>query len=203
MKKDPKKQDHIYAEALRLFAEKGFPDTTIDDIVDAVGVGKGTFYSYFPNKEAVLLGLIKESFTQAQKAIAQSYRLSGGAAENISRAFRAHIKFFQRQKDFIKLLEGVKIQYFSVITTLFMDCFAQDLVRYREMIALEIKAGHMRRIDIDVFFLSLMGISHMFIFREIKMGIPIREKDLKHIQDVILHGLLIESGSSKNHQESK
>ncbi|SRR5579885_2599339 len=45
----------ILASALRLFAERGYPDTTIDAITEAADVGKGTFFNYFPTKEHLVM----------------------------------------------------------------------------------------------------------------------------------------------------
>jgi AcrR family transcriptional regulator len=39
--------------ALRLFAERGFQETTVEDITEAADVGKGTFFNYFPTKEHI------------------------------------------------------------------------------------------------------------------------------------------------------
>lgn len=44
----------IQKEALRLFLAKGFDDTTIEDIAEAVEVSPSTFFNYFPSKEAVV-----------------------------------------------------------------------------------------------------------------------------------------------------
>lgn len=44
----------IQKEALRLFLEKGYEETTIEDIADAVEISPSTFFNYFPSKEAVV-----------------------------------------------------------------------------------------------------------------------------------------------------
>lgn len=44
-------------EAARLFANYGYPNTTVEAITDAADVGKGTFFNYFPSKEHVLIAL--------------------------------------------------------------------------------------------------------------------------------------------------
>lgn len=43
---------------MRLFAERGFRDTTTDDIATAVGVTRRTFFLHFTSKDEVLLGHI-------------------------------------------------------------------------------------------------------------------------------------------------
>ena len=44
----------IQKEALRLFLKKGFEETTIEDIAEAVEISPSTFFNYFPSKEAVV-----------------------------------------------------------------------------------------------------------------------------------------------------
>jgi AcrR family transcriptional regulator len=48
------KKDHILKAAIGEFAKKGFTRTTISNIAGAAGIGKGTVYEYFKNKEEII-----------------------------------------------------------------------------------------------------------------------------------------------------
>ncbi|WP_101846067.1 TetR/AcrR family transcriptional regulator [Halobacillus sp. Marseille-P3879] len=49
------KKDKMIDTCIALFGRKGFRETSIQDIVDANGMTKGTFYYYFKSKEDVLV----------------------------------------------------------------------------------------------------------------------------------------------------
>jgi AcrR family transcriptional regulator len=48
-------RERLFVAAVQLFAEKGFAETTVEDITNAADVGKGTFFNYFPSKEHILI----------------------------------------------------------------------------------------------------------------------------------------------------
>ncbi|MDR1387905.1 MAG: TetR/AcrR family transcriptional regulator [Propionibacteriaceae bacterium] len=54
----------ILDAASELFAEKGYEATTVADILDAVGMGKGTFYHYFDSKQEVLEAFVERLTAQ-------------------------------------------------------------------------------------------------------------------------------------------
>jgi TetR/AcrR family transcriptional regulator, fatty acid metabolism regulator protein len=57
----------ILEAAARTFAERGFHRTTIRDIARAADIGDGTIYHYFPNKTALLLGLLHQLNTTDER----------------------------------------------------------------------------------------------------------------------------------------
>ena len=53
-------KNNIFEVAGRLFKEKGYDNTTVDEITKEAGIGKGTFFNYFPTKEALLQDFIRQ-----------------------------------------------------------------------------------------------------------------------------------------------
>lgn len=70
-------KEAIYEKTVRLIKDKGMRTVTVDDIVTAVGIGKGSFYTYYPSKEACLFETIKrcerEAFSRIEEMISSGY----------------------------------------------------------------------------------------------------------------------------------
>jgi AcrR family transcriptional regulator len=66
VKKPDERRSELIACAQKLFYLKGYESTSVRDIVDEVGVAKGTFYYYFDSKTAVLEAVVDELIAQAQ-----------------------------------------------------------------------------------------------------------------------------------------
>ncbi|MEZ4638793.1 MAG: TetR/AcrR family transcriptional regulator [Caldilineaceae bacterium] len=68
-----KEYDERYAEFLdvaqRLFYTKGYAQTPVQEIIDAIGVAKGTFYHYFDSKGDLLDALIERMLTQQLQSL--------------------------------------------------------------------------------------------------------------------------------------
>src|SRR5882672_6259927 len=62
-------RDAIWTAAIDLFAEKGFEETTVDDIVDAAGTSRRTFFRHFESKRDLLAQPIVSYGASLTKAI--------------------------------------------------------------------------------------------------------------------------------------
>jgi AcrR family transcriptional regulator len=70
-------RERIFRAALELFAERGFMETTVEDITEAADVGKGTFFNYFPTKEHVLATYGAERLANVERALKRARSTDG------------------------------------------------------------------------------------------------------------------------------
>jgi AcrR family transcriptional regulator len=73
--------------AARLFAEHGYHETSVPDIVQAAGVGHGTFYEYFGSRRDILLALTKPIVDARE-------RLPSLKSQNLADRIRAEIFWY-------------------------------------------------------------------------------------------------------------
>jgi AcrR family transcriptional regulator len=62
-------RERLFRSALKLFSQKGFAETTVEDITEAADVGKGTFFNYFPSKDHILLAFGEMQLSKLESAI--------------------------------------------------------------------------------------------------------------------------------------
>ncbi|WP_161630970.1 TetR/AcrR family transcriptional regulator [Niveispirillum irakense] len=79
-KENPDKADIIIASAARLFREKGVRAVSIDEIVQASGIAKGTFYLYFKTKDDLLEKLAIAVVRQMARSVAAEGLKEGSSA---------------------------------------------------------------------------------------------------------------------------
>lgn len=73
--------------ASRLFAEHGFHETSVPDIVAAAGVGHGTFYEYFGSRRDILLALTAQVAEKRE-------RLPSLRSQNLAERIRSEIFWY-------------------------------------------------------------------------------------------------------------
>lgn len=61
------KKQQVMKKAYKLFIEKGFQATSIQDILDYSGISKGTFYNYFSSKTELVIQALKVIFQELEK----------------------------------------------------------------------------------------------------------------------------------------
>ena len=82
------RREELLAIAARLFAEKGFRNTTVRDIADAAGILSGSLYHHFDSKESIVDELLSSFLAETMTA----YETAIAGAETHTDALRALVQ---------------------------------------------------------------------------------------------------------------
>jgi AcrR family transcriptional regulator len=82
--------------AIAVFGEKGFQEATMDEIAERAGFGKGTFYNYFDDKQALLAAAFEEAYDGLVALVVDYFDEARGAVparpvRDVFHGFIAHL----------------------------------------------------------------------------------------------------------------
>lgn len=86
------------------FAERGFHPTSVSDIVDCVGVGKGVFYWYFPSKDELLLEILREAHHDLRRAQIQMIGDEHDPIRRLELGIEASLRWSADHPDILRLV---------------------------------------------------------------------------------------------------
>ncbi len=78
----------ILQAAAEILEEKGYRDTSIDDIALKVGISRGTIYTHFPGKQDIIIALIARDLMACLEAIGQIRQQALSVQEKLEQIFK-------------------------------------------------------------------------------------------------------------------
>jgi AcrR family transcriptional regulator len=82
------RKNEIVTAAKKLFFETGYDATSIQDIIDSLGIAKGTFYHYFKSKDELLDSLVDQLMKDMSLRLQPIAASKKSAIEKINGIFR-------------------------------------------------------------------------------------------------------------------
>lgn len=102
-RRDPGKGVALLEAAARLFAGHGYHGTTVRQIAAAAGLATGTFYLYYPTKEAVMLALIARLEEEVMSAILDRRTHQGSVIDKLAASMTAVLAVFARNENLARI----------------------------------------------------------------------------------------------------
>lgn len=99
-----RRREEILDTAARIFARLGFPGTDVQLVADALDVGKGTIYRYFPSKEELFLASVDRGMLRLRAEIDASIVDITDPLQRVERAIRTYLSFFKNHPEFVELM---------------------------------------------------------------------------------------------------
>ncbi len=103
-KKKRETRSAIIEAAIRLFGEKGFEGTSVEDLAREAGVGKGTIYGYFQNKNEIFLAFCEEELEITYGALHEEIDPEARLLDRLVALFMRQFRFVTENREFGRIL---------------------------------------------------------------------------------------------------
>lgn len=182
-----RKREAILGSAAAVFARKGYHQALVDEVARAAGVGKGTVYRYFRDKEDLFFSILDQGIDRLIEAMERASRRGGCPRDSLKGIFEALAEFARENKPIVKLIHQVeprqKIKRFQRIRQQNIRILAiTEAVIRRGM-----RSGHFRHGDARLWALAAASAANSAYMAESRRAAGSRTSDA--LMDLMLHGM--------------
>lgn len=183
----------------KIFSEKGYYETYVEEIIKEARVGKGTFYRYFKNKEDLFISVLIQFLNEWEEFA--SIDMSEFKSDNINDLFKLLIsrsfKFFQENEELCNIYLRIGPGLNNIFEP-YLVRFEQQMLNYIILYLQEgIKLGIIRQ-DIDIELAANMVAGSFlrvdYYYFVLKKNSGTGHMDIEKMADffyeTIMHGIL-------------
>ena len=140
------------------FAEHGYHPTSVAEIVQGLGVGKGVFYWYFASKEELFLEIIREAQLELRRAQAQAIGDEPDPLRRIELGIRTSMAWLDEHRQLFNLFRfAATEERFSPAVRTGAEVAAADAARH---VRDAMREGRIRDGDPDVLTNAVLGVTN-------------------------------------------
>lgn len=183
-------KDMITDAALRLFADRGYAETSMSSIAEEAGVSKGTLYLYFSSKEEMFREMMETGFEVMLKQIGSLVKKDRPVKDLVYDYIRISHDFCEENKEVSRIIAD---NFAKVISDEFkerMDKQLAEMLSYlRILIERGIKECVFKKINTEFMLIYLLRVVTVFHERMfMKMNITSEEK-IDTLYKLIMRGI--------------
>ena len=145
----------ILDAARDVFAELGYDAATVRDIVRGTDLASGTFYNYFPDKEAVLRALLEDSAREWRRRVREARAQASTLEDFVGLGYRAFFSFIADDPTIFAVLR----RNAPIIRSLVQDpMLGRGLEELEDDLQAAVGRGRMPEIDTAYMTAAMAGV---------------------------------------------
>jgi AcrR family transcriptional regulator len=150
-------REKILAAALEVFSSKGFHGTTVDEIAELAGLGKGTVYRHFQSKKGLFSELIRLKVAELEQTVSGAIDPKGEVLEIIETYLRIYFGFFDRNRNLYKVLIQEQSDFGAEVKALYIGNILRKVPLLKRKIFQAVRNGRLKQMDFHTVFYGVMG----------------------------------------------
>jgi TetR/AcrR family transcriptional regulator len=185
----------IILSAMRLWSERGFAATRLEDVAAGAGVAKGTIYRYFPSKEALFEAALQARIVATiDRARDRAQGFDGPAEAMLTRFFETiHAELVEGGSSvFLRILLAEGHRFPSLVERYQTIVLSRGLSTVRAILAAGVARGDLRPEAVDTDPRIIMAPAMMLALWETVFtakGLPDMRTSLQQHVSILLGGL--------------
>ncbi|MDZ7673689.1 MAG: TetR/AcrR family transcriptional regulator [Acidimicrobiales bacterium] len=104
------RRNELLAFATKRFAANGYHPTSVAELVDGLGVGKGVFYWYFDSKEELFVEILREAERALRRAQWEAMDDDPDPIRRLETGIRASMHWWNEHRDLYRLIEFARTE---------------------------------------------------------------------------------------------
>jgi AcrR family transcriptional regulator len=160
IKPDSAKQSTILSAAVEIFAREGFRGTDVQEIADRAGVGKGTVYRYFGDKQELFWDTVYWVLDKMDGYLAEKMSGEMRPLEKLRAACRAYGEFFQENPEYLEIFVLDRAEFRGTAPPERVERHEKMIAEFGKIIEAGISMGEIRPVDPRDVVVALGGTLH-------------------------------------------
>ena len=156
------RETELLAAATRLFRERGFHATSMQDLAEALGMNRGSLYHYITSKDELLWSVLNRSFDLLDERVAPQLDGDAPPLERLKSAIHEHLRVAAEHADELTLIQ-IELRSLSPERRSQMierrDAYEH---RWRRAIADGIANGALRPVDVRLAGIGILSVCNWF-----------------------------------------
>jgi AcrR family transcriptional regulator len=183
-------RERILEAAEQLFAEKGFYETAMDEIVETAKVSKGGVYFHFPSKEELYFTLLDRLADALQREVEQEISGRRGAVEKVQGALEVVLKNLASKRRLAQIILRQGYGLGPSFERKRLEIYSRFAQLIKENLDSAIAEGSIPAIDTEVTAYAWLGAINELVLRWVYTGQPDPLKEsLPALLEIFLRGI--------------
>ena len=179
----------ILDAALDVFAQKGYHDASVDEIVEQSGTSKGSVYFHFPNKQKLFLALLDKFADLLERRILDAISTEPTPVRRVSAALEAFMRTFSKYRPFAKILLIQAVGLGAAFEEKRLQVYDRFAALVKTYLDQAIREGDIPPVDTNIAAYAWMGAINEIVIRWVYTGQPDPERILTTLRPMLLRSV--------------
>lgn len=188
------RREEILDRAIDLFAANGFAATDLQVLADDLGIGKGTLYRHFGNKEKLFLAAADRVMHKLRSHVDGAVAGIADPLRSITRGIEAYLEFFNAYPAAVEMLIQERAHFKDRKRPTYFEHREANIGRWRAIYRDLIAQGRLRPLSVERMSDTIGDLLYGTMFVSYIAGRRLQPAETAaQIIDIVFHGILTEA----------